>query len=281
LSWWENCLKWALPGVDGPWTNFLRGARVAIEAERPLKSVIIDTHVHSCLSPCATLDMTPIKIVREALKRDLGLIAVTDHNSAENVAAVMACATGTGLAVIPGMEITTAEETHIIGLFEDVKGALLMQGLVYDHLFPGENDPDLFGLQVVANEYDEAEAINTRLLIGGTHLTLTEVVEGIHDCGGLAIAAHIDRQSFSVISQLGFIPDDLDFDALEVSPRLPLYRARLDYPEYERFPFISASDAHDLADLGTSPTRIEVALPEMAEVKLALKGCDGRKILEK
>jgi hypothetical protein len=253
---------------------------VAIEAERPLKSVTIDTHVHSCLSPCATLDMTPIKIVREALKRKLAMIAITDHNSAENVAAVMACATGTGLTVIPGMEITTAEETHIIGLFEDVTGALSMQALIYANLYPGENDADVFGLQVVANEYDEVEGINTRLLIGGTHLTLTEVVKGVHDYGGLAVAAHIDRQSFSVISQLGFIPDDLDFDALEVSPRLPLEQARIAYPEYEKFPFITASDAHDLADLGSSPTLIEAASPEMAELKLALKGLEGRKILE-
>ncbi|MEJ2586290.1 MAG: PHP domain-containing protein [Deltaproteobacteria bacterium] len=251
-----------------------------IETERPLKSVLIDTHVHSCLSPCATLDMTPIKIVREALKRQLAMIAITDHNSAENVAAVMACATGTGLTVIPGMEITSAEETHVIALFEDVIGALSMQALVYANLYPGENDADLFGLQVVANEYDEAEAINTRLLIGGTHLTLGEVVKGIHDCGGLAVAAHIDRQSFSVISQLGFIPDDVDFDALEVSPRLSLKGARLAYPEYKKFPFISASDAHELSDLGVSPTRIEVAAPEMNELKLALKGLDGRRILE-
>ncbi|MDZ7699824.1 MAG: hypothetical protein U5R49_23835 [Deltaproteobacteria bacterium] len=84
----------------------------------------------------------------------------------------MASAAGTELVVIPGMEITTAEEAHIIGLFEDVEEALSMQAIVYRHLFSGENDPDLFGLQVVANEYDEAEAINTRLLIGGTVLTL-------------------------------------------------------------------------------------------------------------
>ena len=259
--------------------DFQQGMRVAVGTEALLNSITIDTHVHSCLSPCATLDMTPVKIVRESLKHKLTMIAITDHNSAENAAAVMASAAGTGLVVIPGMEITTAEEAHIIGLFEDVEEALSMQAIVYRHLFPGENDPDLFGLQVVANEYDEVQAINTRLLIGGTALTLTEVVNGIHKHGGLAVAAHIDRRSFSVISQLGFIPDDLNFDALEISRRLTLPQARSSYAEYANVPFISASDAHDLDELGASPTRVRVAAPRLAELKLAFKGIDGRKIL--
>lgn len=132
---------------------------------------------------------------------------------------------------------------------------------------------------MVANEYDEVQTINTRLLIGGTALTLTEVVNGIHDHGGLAVAAHIDRRSFSVISQLGFIPDDLNFDALEISRRRTLPQARSSYAEYANVPFISASDAHDLDELGASPTRVRVAAPRLAELKLAFKGIDGRKIL--
>ncbi|MGM0427252.1 MAG: PHP domain-containing protein [Thermodesulfobacteriota bacterium] len=249
-------------------------------AQGPLRTLHIDTHTHSCLSPCATLDMTPINIVREAVKRNLAIIAITDHNSAENTPAVMAAAAGTELNVIPGMEITTAEEAHVIGLFDDVKSALTMQALVYANLFPGENDADIFGLQVVANEFDEVETINTRLLIGGTHLSVNDVVNAIHECGGLAIAAHIDRQSFSVISQLGFIPDALPFDALEVSRRLPLKEARAHYPEYGNFAFISASDAHDLSGIASAPTRIRAAGPTTAELKMALKGVNGRKILE-
>ncbi|MFP3911091.1 MAG: PHP domain-containing protein [Desulfobacteraceae bacterium] len=248
--------------------------------QESLRTLRIDTHIHSCLSPCATLDMTPIQIVREAVKQDLAGIAVTDHNSAENTAAVIAAASGTGLSVIPGMEITTAEEAHVIGLFQDVKSALSMQALVYANLFPGENDPDLFGLQVVANEFDEVEAINTRLLIGGTRLRVNDVVNAIHDLGGLAIAAHIDRQSFSVISQLGFIPEELRFDALEVSGEVSLTKARIRYPGYGKIAFITASDAHGLRDIASAPTKIQVAGPTIKELRMALNGINGRKILE-
>lgn len=247
--------------------------------QRPLRTLYMDTHTHSCLSPCATLDMTPINIVTQARKRGLTMIAITDHNSAENTPAVMAAASGTGLNVVPGMEITTAEEAHVIGLFDTMKSAFRMQALVYDNLFSGENDPDIFGLQVVANEWDEVEAVNTRLLIGGTRLSVNHVVNAIHDCGGLAIAAHIDRRSFSVISQLGFIPDTLPFDALEVSRKLSVKEARARYPEYGNIPFISASDAHDLSEIASAPTQIRVAGASTAELKMALKGTHGRMIL--
>ena len=185
-----------------------------------------DLHIHTCLSPCATLDMTPRKIVEQAQKRHLEIIAITDHNSAENAGSVMAAAQDTGLCVIPGIEVTTSEEAHIVGLFENPSDALSMQTLVYDHLQPGENDDDLFGMQVIANAFDEVEGMNRRLLIGATNLGLNEVIDAIHKLNGLAVAAHIDRQAFSIISQLGFIPEGLDLDAVEISRRMTLTQAR-------------------------------------------------------
>lgn len=243
-----------------------------------LKVLLADLHIHTCLSPCATLDMTPRKIVKEAQKKKLDIIAVTDHNSAENTGAVMAAARGTGLTVIPGMEITTFEEVHIIGLFANVGAALAMQALVYDRLQPGENDEDLFGMQVVANELDEVEGMNMRLLIGAARMDLDHVVDGIHSLKGLAVAAHIDREAFSILSQLGFIPEDLDLDALEISRRMTLKQGRTVFSHIERFPFITSSDAHDLEDIGTSPTAFRMAGPELAELRRALKGTGGRRI---
>ena len=237
-----------------------------------------DLHIHTCLSPCATLDMTPQKIVTEARKRRLDIIAITDHNSAENVGAVMAAATDTGLAVIPGMEVTTSEEVHIVGLFEDTKSALDMQALVYDQLQPGENDEDLFGMQVVANAFDEVEGMNRRLLIGATRMGLDRVVDAIHDLNGVAIAAHIDREAFSVLGQLGFIPEDLHLDALEISRRMTLKQGRTVFRHLDKYPFVTSSDAHDLGDIGTSPTAFRIAVPELAELKRALKETEGRGI---
>jgi predicted metal-dependent phosphoesterase TrpH len=169
--------------------------------------------------------MTPRNIIQGACEKNLAIIAITDHNSAENTAAVIAAARQTALCVIPGIEVTTQEEAHIVGLFDKVEGALSMQELVYQNLQPGKNDEDTFGIQVMANELDEVEGINKRLLIGATSLGVEQVVDGIHERQGLAIAAHIDRESFSLISQLGLIPEGLNLDALEISKRITLQQA--------------------------------------------------------
>jgi len=245
---------------------------------RSLRVLAADLHIHTCLSPCATLDMTPRKIVRQARKKGLDIIAVTDHNSAENAGAVMAAAREAKLAVIPGMEITTFEEVHIVGLFEDAGAALAMQALVYDRLQPGENDEDLFGMQVIANALDEVEGLNPRLLIAAVRMGVEETVEAIHRLKGVAVAAHIDREAFGILGQLGFVPQGLDLDALEVSRRMTLRQGRTLYRELERYPFITSSDAHDLGEIGISPTHFRVAGPQLAELKQALKGTGGRSI---
>jgi PHP family Zn ribbon phosphoesterase len=251
---------------------------VEANGNKSLRTVLADLHIHTCLSPCATLDMTPQKVVREARKKRLDIIAITDHNSAENAGAVMAAARDADVTVIPGMEITTSEEVHIVALFEDVGAALAMQALVYDQLQPGENDEDLFGMQVVANEFDEVAGMNTRLLIGAVQMGLGQTVDAIHHLKGVAVAAHIDRQAFSVLGQLGFIPEDLNLDALEISRRMTLEQGRAVFRDLDRFPFITSSDAHDLEDIGTSPTAFRMAGPELAELKRALKGTGGRGI---
>ncbi len=251
-----------------------------IEERESLGVVMADLHVHTCLSPCAGLDMTPMKIVEKARQRGLSLIAVTDHNTAQNASAVMAAALGSDLRVIPGMVVTTAEEVHVVALFETLESAAALQHVVFDNLTPGiKNDENLFGMQVISNEFDEVVGFNERLLIGATTLDLGEVVDTIHRFGGLAVAAHIDREGFSVIGQLGFIPDGMDFDALEISKRLSLAQGMAQFGEYERFPFITSSDAHSLDEIGTVSTRFRAAGPEMDEIRLALSGKKGREVI--
>jgi PHP family Zn ribbon phosphoesterase len=256
------------------------GALVGIQTEEPFRVLVADLHIHTCLSPCAALDMTPVKIVREALKKNLSIIAITDHNSAQNVAAVIAAARDSDLSVIPGIEVTTSEEVHVIGLFEKVISALSMQKLVYDNLQPGENDEDLFGIQVVANEFDEVEEINKRLLMGATLLSLDDVISAIHERGGLAVAAHVDRESFSILSQLGFIPESLKLDVVEISKRMTLTEARAHFSQYEWVPFITASDAHFPKEIGVSPLCIKAARPDISELRLALAGQEERRVLQ-
>ena len=216
--------------------------------------------------------MRPSPVVRQALEKGLDVIAICDHNSAENVGAVSRAAEGTGLAVIGGMEITSREEAHVLGLFHDEERLSEAQDVVYASL-PGENDPDAFGEQLVTDEHDEVIRHNRRLLIGATELTLDEVVRTIHELGGVAIASHVDRPSFSVLSQLGFIPEGLGLDGIEVCsesvPAIPPGLAA-----------IRSSDAHRPEEIGARSTRFLLERPTAREIGLALHQAKGRRTLE-
>jgi PHP family Zn ribbon phosphoesterase len=243
-----------------------------------LHIVSADLHIHTCLSPCADLGMTPIKIVRRAITAGLSIIAITDHNSAGNVSSVTAAARGTGLCVIPGIEITTSEEVHIVGLFESCEDALGVQGIVFDHLMPGENDEKLFGMQVIANEHDEVEGFENRLLIGSSSLGVNRTIECIHGNKGIAIFSHIDREANSIIGQLGFIPADAPIDGIEISKHTGMDQARVRFREYERYPFIRSSDSHELQDIGSATTEFLIEEVNFNEIRMALKEEHGRKI---
>ncbi|MDI9570332.1 MAG: PHP-associated domain-containing protein [Pseudomonadota bacterium] len=243
-----------------------------------LKAMRCDLHIHTCLSPCAELDMHPRAIVRRALEKKLDIIGICDHNASENVGYVQRAASGLPLAVLPGMEVSSREEVHTLALFENIDGLRNFQELVYAHL-EGENDEEVFGCQVIVNENDEVEGFNSRLLIGATSLPLQEVIAGIHGEGGIAIASHVDRESFSVLGQLGFIDPSFAFDALEFTPRMCLERARLCHPELARYPFVSSSDAHFIGDIGRGWTEMMLAEASFREIRLALAGAKGRRIV--
>lgn len=238
-----------------------------------------DLHIHSCLSPCGDLDMSPRGIVERSLERGLDLIAVCDHNSAENVGAVMRAGTDRGLPVLAGMEISSVEEVHSLALFDKVEQALAMQAFVYGQL-KGTNRPEIFGDQVVANELDEVEGFNDRLLIGATKLPLFRILDEIHRLGGLSIASHVDRPSYSVLSQLGFISRDLALDALEISPNMARESIPEKIPDAARFPVVTFSDAHFLDDIGKVFTCFFMESPGVEEMRMALRGLEGRGIAE-
>jgi predicted metal-dependent phosphoesterase TrpH len=230
-----------------------------------------DLHIHTCLSPCGELEMSPRGIVGEALRKGIGIIGICDHNSAENASAVIEAAKGSELVVLPGMEITTREEVHIVGLFDRCAEALRVQELVYEHLH-GENDEVVFGLQPVVNAEGEVLELNPRLLIGSADISVEETVRKIHEAGGLAIAAHIDREAFGIVAQLGFIPEELALDALEISSRMTLEEARRRYPEYKRYYFFRSSDAHRLEEIGRAVTELEVVEGSWEAIRGMLSG---------
>lgn len=243
-----------------------------------MKAFRCDLHIHTCLSPCAELDMYPRAIVRKVREEKLDIIGICDHNSSENVASVQRAASGHPLTVLPGMEVSSREEVHTLALFDNISRLQDFQKVIYDHL-PGENDENIFGCQAIVNERDEVEGFNQRLLIGATVLSLQEIIDHIHRLGGLAIASHIDRESFSVIGQLGFIDPTFAFDALEVTPRLGLAKARETFPELSGYPFITSSDAHFLRDIGKTFTEMWMEAGSFQELGRALRGEAGRYII--
>lgn len=239
---------------------------------------LADLHIHTCLSPCADLSMSPRAIVGKAASRGINVIAICDHNSCENTAVTHQLALAKGILAIAGMEITSAEEVHLLGLFPDDTAARYVQDIVYEHLQPGENDEKAFGLQVVVNGDDEVLGFNKRLLIGSTSLTVEEVVKLIHNAGGLAVASHIDRDGFGIIGQLGFIPEDIPFDALEISGRVSLEQAEERFGRYRNVPWITSSDAHFIDEVGARTTTLSLNHATFEEIRLALRGEAGRKV---
>ncbi len=222
--------------------------------------------------------MTPREIVQISLERGLDIIAVTDHNSAENAGATRRAAEGTGLNVLSGMEITSSEEVHILALFESPDQAGLMQDIVYENLPSRENDERLYGQQVIANEHDEVMGFNERLLISATNLTARRILELIASFDGISVASHVDKEAFSVLSQLGFIPEDLRFDAIELSPRMSRKKAEATFDALKSFPWVSFSDAHYVQDIGRRTTTFSVKEPTFQEIRQALAGSDGRSL---
>ncbi len=234
-----------------------------------------DLHIHTCLSPCAEWEMTPRAIVKRAKEIGLDLIAICDHNSGENAEAAVEAGQREGLAVVRGIEITTEEEVHILGLFDRPRNLEAVQEHIYAYL-PGENIPDVFGYQVVVDAADEIVGENPRLLIGAARLALEEAVGLIQAHDGVAIAAHIDREGFGLIGHLGFVPD-VPLDGLEISPLMTVEEAEEKFGLGGRFGLIQASDAHRLDEIGRVATLFELAEPTVTEIRLALQERQGRR----
>lgn len=217
--------------------------------------VKVDVHLHTCLSPCAEVTQSPKRVVQKAYEKGYNMIFITDHNTTANSIYAMRAAEGySSLKVYPGMEITTREEIHLLALFGQLKEAEQLQAEINNYLpnvyFEKEKQN-----QVIANELDEVEGFYEKSLFSAVDLSIDEIIDLIHKYNGVAIAAHIDRPSFSVLSQLGSIPEKMQFDALEVSPNIDLEKAKEIYKEYSnKYKFISGSDAHSLEQIGLAST---------------------------
>lgn len=242
-----------------------------------LRRIKADLHVHTCLSPCSGLDMSPREVVNAAIRKGIDLIGICDHNSAENVLAVKKAAERNGLMVVGGMEVASSEEAHILVFFEDDDDLLEFQEYVYRHL-TGRNDEHSFGLQVIADDEDGVIGFCDRLLIAASSLSAEAIVAKAREAKGesVVIAAHVDRDSFSIIGQLGFIPPGLRLDAVEVSRMTPA-EALSRFHDCGNYPVVTGSDAHGPDDIGRRFTWFTVQDGTVSEIRKALAGRDNRK----
>lgn len=208
-----------------------------------------DLHIHSCLSPCGDNDMTPSNIVGMAMIKGVDIIALTDHNSCKNCAPFLEAANFYGITAIPGMELTTEEEVHVICLFPNLEKAMAWDEYVYNKIIPITNNPTIFGEQRIVDSDDNLIAQEALLLINATSISFQEVFELVQDFGGIAFPAHIEKGANSLFSNLGFIPPDSKFTCVEVKNLEKLTQLCEDNQYIKGCRVITNSDAHYLQDI--------------------------------
>lgn len=226
----------------------------------------VDFHIHSALSPCGDDDMTPNNIVNMALLKNLDIIAVTDHNSCENLPALTEAAKENGLMLIPGMEVQTKEEVHIICLFKRLEAAMKFSEIVYNSLPDIKNNEELFGRQLLFNSADEITGKVDKLLLSSTALSVNDVFIIVRGLGGICIPAHVDRMGYSIITNLGFIPPSLKVKSVEISKNSSPEVLFKKYPFLKQYNWIISSDAHYLWDISEREFFIEMEYLSISEL---------------
>lgn len=228
-----------------------------------------DLHIHSCLSPCGDDDMTPGNILGMAALKGLDMVAITDHNAAGNLPAAAKIAEAYGLLLIPGMEITTREEVHMLGYFPTVEAAVSFGEMLKGHMPRQKNKPSFFGNQLILDEDDRVIAEEETLLIGASDLPLQDAAEKVRQFGGVPVPAHINRGSNGLLVNLGFMPKEPFFPTVEVWRDLPCPFEAMDGKHV-----LHSSDAHYLENILEKESVLH--LPEKS-VAAFLQWIDSRK----
>lgn len=230
-----------------------------------------DFHVHTVLSPCGDIEMTPAFIIKRARECGLGIVGITDHNSTLQCLETKRIGDRDGVFVLCGAEITTKEEVHVLAYVEDERKLQKLQNYLKEHLPKIPNNVGYFGYQLVVNEQEEVLGEEEYLLISALDQTIEQVEQFVHSLGGIFIPSHIDRRQNSLLSQLGFLPPGLQVDALEISSRTNLDKFLLQNSYLKRFNFIKSSDAHYREDFGLVFSGLDIDTPSFSAIKEALK----------
>lgn len=229
-----------------------------------------DLHIHSCLSPCSDEDMTPANIVNMAMLLGLDVIAVTDHNSCRNCPAVYNYAMNNNILAIPGMELCTMEEVHVLCFFEDLNKAIAFDKYVYGKLLKIPNEESIFGKQEIYNDEDNKVGDEPYLLINATDISFNSLEELMKEYEGVFVPAHVNKSSNSLLSNLGFVPPDIEFKAVEINDASRIDELCKLHSYFSQCYIITNSDAHNLEKIQEPINYIEVKEKSIKAVLEAL-----------
>lgn len=243
-----------------------------------MKIFSADLHIHTVLSPCGDLDMSPVRIISEAAGKGLDIIAVTDHNHTGHARLTREIGARKGVWVVYGAEVNTREEVHCLTFFDTDQQLVLFQEQLdrFQPLMP--NDPGLFGAQLIVDEQEHILREVERSLYPGLELGISDLADLVHELGGLFVPAHVDRPMNGLYAQLGFFPDQLDADAVEIHRKADPEEMRSRYPELKRFQLMKNSDAHYPGDIGRSYNLLTMDKCSFTELAMSLRGEYGRKV---
>ncbi|HOO63075.1 MAG TPA: PHP domain-containing protein [Synergistaceae bacterium] len=244
-----------------------------------LREYAVDLHIHTVLSPCGGLDMGAPDIAERAVASGLHCIAITDHNSCGNVRAVMKAAEGMPLLVLPGLEVQTEEDIHVVTVFPHIQRAEEFEVWLRKGFLPIANDPESFGEQLFIDSENQILGEEEILLVHGVGYSIDQVLHQVHEQEGFAILAHVDRASFSYVAVLGNVPEDLPVDGIELSRKLSPGEAERWRKELPKRTIVRSSDSHSLESLKRKNcSRMLLEKPSFEEILLALKEKEGRKV---
>lgn len=235
-----------------------------------------DLHLHTVLSPCGDLDMSPSQLVEHAHLRGIQIMGITDHNSTKHARLVRDLAAKVQIFTLCGAEVTSKEEVHLLCFMPTDEKLQKLQQFIDDNLLKVLNNPKYFGEQLLVNEKEEILGEEEYLLINAIDKDVNEIGDFVMKNGGLFIPAHVDRQAFSLTSQLGFIPPDLDCSAIEISKQSSVEALLAQFPYLNGRSFIQSSDAHYLKEIANAFTHFYLKEASFEEVRMALAQEEGR-----
>jgi PHP family Zn ribbon phosphoesterase len=219
--------------------------------------------------------MIPPVIIKEALRKNIDLIAITDHNATGNIGAVMEAANGTDLCVLPGMELQTQEEVHVLCLFDGLEQAEAWQRSVDSRSANIPNDEEKIGEQYIVDPTGKFIRKEPKMLIANVEMSVEEAVYGVNALGGLVIPAHVERRAYGLLAILGFASPL--FEALEISRHTTPEVVREQYPQIKGFPLFQSGDVH-YRDGFLGAMEFTIETPCISEIRKAMRGVDGREM---